>query len=254
MCIPTDLVKAINCGDASYKTWSFGYSSSGFLPVRGDTYIVIIGFRFWHFIDLFTEDLEDISEVWLRSVKQIRFRSKKSNSKFIIRQPIRTISLPIPPPFNVIFDTWGSTSYDNLYLLHEENVAIDVINSPQELVNLLSASRAISATEKPRSPASFGTEATAPEVTAFTQQYVLGGGGTSDTMEIFPLGKDLTDPLFLPPLTPNAADQIEYPVNDFSQSSIVELGLGRASRMVPIVDIQYVEINKEATWLQSSSN
>jgi len=249
--IPANLIKLIHEGYAQYKTYAWGYSNSGFLPVRNDKYIVIIGFKFWHFIDLLTSQMDDINAVWLRSVKQIRFRSRKSNNHFIIRQPIRDIANP-PPALEFFYDTWGHTEYKDLYLVHEQDVAIDVVNSPSEDDINVFAANAPSRTAKPPIPTSFGTEATVPETLVFIHDFSLGGGGNLDTMETVPIAKDNTD-------TPGfgftmRANQVEFPVSAFSGIGVVEIGEGRASRLAPLVDIQYIEIDKEPTERLRSSN
>jgi len=251
MALPGNLVKLIHDGTAQYKTYAWGYSTHGFLPVRNDTYIVIVGFQFWHFLDLDFGDLEDLDEVFTRSVKQIRFRSRKSNNHFVIRQPIRSIS--IGDGFNDIFDTWGHTEFNDLYLLHEENVSIEVINSPQAINTGIASDQAPSKAVSKSPPAGFGTNVSAIPISAAVDVFI-GDGTDPGTMEIVPLSRQFNDLLAFPPFGfSQLSGQIEYPVTPFSGSQSILSGEGREHRSMPMLNIFYIEIDKEPTEKLKSS-
>ena len=250
MAIPGNLVKLIHEGTAQYKTYAWGFSTHGFLPVRNDTYIVIIAFQFWHFIDLGFGDLEDLDEVFERSVKQIRFRSRKSNNHFVIRQPIRSLQLDED---EFIFDTWGHTEFKDLYLLHEENVSIEVINSSEPINIGIASDQAPPKAVSKAPPAGFGTETSAIPISA-AQDVSIGDGTQAGTMEIVPLSRQFND--FLPAAPfgfSQLSGQIEYPVTPFSGSQTIISGEGREHRSMPMLNIFYIEIDKEPTEKQKSS-
>jgi hypothetical protein len=243
MAIPHNLIDKIEKGNAQFKTWVFGYGNNGFLPVRDDSYIVIIGFKFWHYLDVFVDELEDLNAVWYNSVKQIKLRSKKSANHFIIRQPIRQIDFP-PPQEKVIYDTWGHTEYNDLYLVHEQSVAIDVINSPGDegVASFLTPNppRAQNAQQ----PQGFGTDAT-PDQVANLQAYAQGGFFGLDTFQYFPHTRELTSDAAAPGFgSPFSVDSLEYPVGDGEGIYITEVGTGRINRYKPLVEFRYIEIDQ----------
>lgn len=98
------LESAIQKGIAVYKTFCVGGSGVGTIPVPKNRFIVITDFDFFPFSD------GDEGE---RNVYQVEFRSGLSQNHFIIRQPI----------------TQGAYQR-NIYLVHSENVQIDIVNVP----------------------------------------------------------------------------------------------------------------------------
>jgi len=246
MSIPQNLVQKIADGNARYMTYVFGYSTSGILPVRNDTYIIIIGFKWWNFLNVFTPDLTDVTLVWIDSVKQIRFYSEKSNNHFIIRQPIRAYDAE--PPEDIFYDTYGSEDYKDLYLVHEQNVQIEITNSPVEDSVASASGIAPAATAKTRTPSGYGTLATgAAAISAFTN-FAMGTGLPGGNMEVLPLTNEFEAAQFVPEF---ANGQVNYPVRQ--PNFLTEQGFGRMSRMVPLVEIQFIEIDIEPTEKLKSS-
>lgn len=249
MAIPQNLIEKIESGNARYKTFCYGQSNTGFICVPDKTYIIIIGFQFWHFIDLNTGDLTNHDLVNSRSVKQIRFRSKKSDNHYIIRQPITNNGAEVAE-----WSSNGHTYIEDQYLVHTEDVAIDIVNSPVEQNLTPNASVLPAEVAKLKTPQSMGSTATQPAA-VFPLVDISYGALPDGMLQTRPLDcyTRYINPILIPIVTPLNSPQVVFPVTTDSLSLNFEAGRGRLSRMLPLVNIFYVEVDKQSTeTLQSS--
>jgi len=115
--LTANLESWIQKGKAEFKTFSFGGSGVGTIPVPTNHFIIITDFDYFYFSDVETE-----SDFARRSVFQLSFRSQKSNNHFIIRNGIT----PVGEGVIITFFPY----HKDCYLTHEGNVQIDIVNVP----------------------------------------------------------------------------------------------------------------------------
>jgi len=241
--IPQELEKLVLCQKAFSKTISLGRSGQLVIPIGQDKTAIIYHFDYFNFID-FTDPL-DLDQLRSRSVHQVIFHTDKSTNNFIIKDDLSITMIEGPGGLQV--NEANVTGYyaKDCYLIHDTNIVVSISVAPP-VVGTISA---------PGSPP--------PEV---KPEVVPGGYGSAPptaipqtTNELFPLatGEILAlsrkfGTTSLPTAFP--VGSLRYPINLTTALNPTFSLTEEGQRSYPILNIDYVEINKNvADELFSSS-
>lgn len=113
----------IQKGKAEFKTFVFGGSGVGTIPVAANKFIIICDFVYFPFIDF--DNPVNSDNIIEHSTYQLQFRSRKSTNHFIIRNG--ALVGKDSPVF--MFSLLGSMKFDT-YLVEEGDVQIDIVRVP----------------------------------------------------------------------------------------------------------------------------
>lgn len=241
--IPQELEKLVLCQKAMSKTISLGRSGQLVIPIKPEKTVVIYHFDYFGFID-FT-DPEDLDEVRDRSVHQVIFRTEKSVNNFIVRDDLQVSMISGPGGLTVNeANVTGHYSKD-CYLIHEEDIVVSISVAPP-IVGTASGLGVPPNRLKPESPSSgYGSDPATAIPQTVTELYPLAIGemialsrkfGTSSLPTTFPTGN------------------LRYPIVAATALNPTFIATSEGQRSYPILNIDYVEINKNvASEIFSSS-
>lgn len=225
--ITPHLEDLIHKGFASSRTFVCGFSQSCVIPVPANKYIVIHNIIYFPFFDVDEvvpeTDINNIAKL-RRTNKQIELRSQKSDNHFVVRDTGTSVIVPV----NI--DT---------YLVHFDDVNVSLNVLPPQI----------------RAGFIYGVL----PVTTVVLQNPAGNGGLVGLEET-----NLQPGQYVPansrnvPMIPGAVYTEQLKVGYTPVSSLMDLSLAPPASIIdrsfPIVNIQYVLINKKETdKIQSSS-
>jgi len=212
-------------GLANYNTAVIGGSGVGNIFVQKGSFIVITDFVFSHFADVDEANIGDPNEWLLRANHQIEFSSEKSRNHFVIRSDFNQL-LTAPSV------TWpgGSTTF-NTYLLHTSNVHINITSVRPVSTWLVNYSPVPADTNEDLPPLGYqGLDAV--RVNSMGQgarEYVSLGDQREVTI----------------PLTAGYRDQFRIDPTLNTRLNNPFIADARGNGCYPIVNIGYVQVNKE---------
>jgi hypothetical protein len=185
MNLPQNLVDKIHNGTAEAKTFVCGLGGAIIIQVPKNTYIVITGFSYSHFVDLKGIGFD---EMRANCIHNVQFKSvNKNRYNYLFRTAFNSI---VDSPF---YQITSPTEYRNAYQVHDSDIHIDIwrMNSVHNWVNILNAvSSARTNNESP--PLSYGTPADAfpvpsvvstildPPTSKYIPQGDVGGQATTN--------------------------------------------------------------------------
>lgn len=240
--ITPKLEELIHCGKAQYKTWVHGSAGSAKIPVRPNSYIIITDINYQGFIySGRLNNLLDLDEVMLNSVKQLEIASDKSSNHFVIRDTDYRFDNNDPTLFCAF--TRDNFKFDT-YLVHTKDIFIRVAIFPR-VSNWVqtNANQPAQANDKPQ-PIGFGinTAGTLPALpTSITID--LGGNAVPPTdQQYIPLQSDGVTPATI--TTDGYRNQFRTNYELANAPRATMTGTPNYSQFAyPIVNIGYVQIN-----------
>lgn len=245
--IPHALEELVLCQKAFSKTISLGRSGQLVIPVTDEATIVIWHFDYFNFVD--ATIIDSITQAQNRSVHQVIFRTPKSLNNFVIKDDL-TITRVAPPapdvtPINVA-NVVGHYSKD-CYLIHDDDIVVTISVAPEVGGTVSTPGFGNPGIKPEEPPLGYGT---APATAiAQTVNEVLGAA----TGEIIAQGAKFGAPV-LPPPNPYVVGTLRYPINAGTLLNPTFSATPEGQRSYPILNIDYVEINRNvAQQLFSSS-
>ena len=225
----TGLERAIQSGIASYKTFAVGGSGVGTIPVPKNKFIIIIDFDWFSFTD--AADLSP-EELMTRIVYQVEFRSSKSQNHFIIRNSGSIIG---GATFQHLFQSF----HKDVYLVHTENVQIDIVNVPAPDTWALNYSPLPNKSQETPTPTGYGVGAE-PAVRKITFS------GTEDYLPLTRKRDDLA--------ATNYREQFRVDVNPANKLNppLADATIGNFT--YPVMNVSYVEFDVPWNEFVKSSN
>ena len=222
------LEKLVLSGEAKFKTSVVGQSGHAVLSSTRDKLIIIVEFDYQNFIDAL--DPEDTDQLLQRSVHQLQFRSKKSANHFIIREPMHFIGGGGGGQVSS-----SGTYQKETFLIHDSNVEISIVAMPTTIgaVNTTGVSNADLGSQAP--PLGYGSGAGG---VLSTTNYEDGAG----EFEYLPQTRGFG---VFAAASPFPVSQLLLPVTSVTALLPTNNGLALGMRTFPIVNVSYIEINRE---------
>jgi len=220
------LEKLIHEGVARYNTHVIGSSGVGRIKVREKSFLVITDFTFYHFSDTGQGGVADPDEWLRRSVHQLDFSSEKYRNHYVIRGDVNTIMVPGSDNYSL-----GHSKYDT-YLLHTSDVHINIITMPG--ADTWATNYSAVPGESQEFPPPLGYSGLLA-----VRENDLGTPG----VQYLPLGVPGSAPLVA---TGGYRDQFRA---DVIAQNVLQDPSGASAKLTgtyPIVNIGYVQVNKEA--------
>lgn len=118
------LDRLVLCGKASFGTFVAGGSEKPCLEVDSNRFVIITGFTFFPYSD--TDNTDAIDDWFTRMIIQMQIVSDKSKNNFVFRNNFGSnvyITGGDPPVFNNYYQPGCPVTIDNLFLIHESDVA-----------------------------------------------------------------------------------------------------------------------------------
>lgn len=223
--LTTGLEAWIQKGKAEFKTFVVGGSGVGTIPVPKNKFIIIIGFDFFPFIDGL-----GVGQV-LPNIYQFSFNSKKSKNHFVYRN-----GLGNAPNFvqEILFGAWQK----DVYLVHEDNVHIDIVKFPPASTWATTYSPLPAVSQERPTPVEYGQLANGQPA---VRKIIF-----SPTESYEPL-TDLRDDIVK---SPGYREQFRVDVNDANKLNDIT----DSDYSFPILDISYVEFNMNLNEFVQASN
>ncbi len=236
------LEEAIQKGYATYKTFVLGGSGVGTIPIPNDRFLVITDFDFHYFCD-FPEGMASLEELILfvqsRSVFQLEFRSTKSQNHFGIRN-----KLALTVVGEAIVSIPQGHYHKDCYLVHQENVAVNILNVPDTSLWTTVYSPLPAKSQENPQPVGYG----------------IAGQPAVRKIDFNPALSQIVLPLtqYRDDIAPGATYREQFRVNvnadnklnDVFKDAFFEVG----NYSYPLVNVGYVEFSKRPNWFVKGSN
>lgn len=248
--VPEKIKNLLATGQAAFKTHVVGMSGSSLIGVGKDTVTIIVGLKYFHFLDIaeaeFRNQAAPFSAVYDRSVTQINIKSPKSKNHYIVRDNIVCTRLSSGAGTVNQWQVNGETNF-NCFLVHEDNIQIEIVKTPPAANQAVAISDVAAATiQKSPPPEGYGN---ATQPTAILQPVQINAS-IPDNYSHVPLSVPLQgNPAGLP-ISTNSA---KFPVNATTALVSMDNSGAYKSRAYPILNVDMIEIRKPI-WekLQSS--
>jgi len=216
--ITPKLDELIHSGDAKTQTFVVGLSGSTVLPVPSGKYIVIHNICYFPFFNAPDGKTTPVSTINSLCNKQVEFRSEKTQNHFVFRDSGNAVQVP------VILDT---------YLVHFDDVAITFLQVPSIDPAQVVFSAVPITTVVRAAPTGYGglTATERVNLDGAVQMYQPSGVKNSG-------------------LNPSPSYREQFKVNPSAGTILFNPATaspGELDRALPLMNIQYVLINKRAT-------
>jgi len=227
--ITPKLEEMIHNGRASSRTFSVGMSGSCVLDVPDNAYIVIHNIIYFPFFDTVESSDNTYDEQKLvRCNKQIQFKSQQTDNHFMVRDSGLNVLVPV----NI-----------DCYLVHFSDVAISFLKQPVIAITNFVFQAVQTTNAVQRAPAGYGI------LNAVVQANLQAGA-----QMYLPANEKNT-----PAIAPTAQYRGEYKLSHNSQTELFDPtpllpDKTFLARSLPLMNVQYVLIQKEPTdKIQASS-
>jgi len=239
----------IHKGLASVRTMVVGAGGTNILRVPENNYIVITQFKYFYFNQFQYESTEldpaFLEVVRAKSVQQISFSSPKSFNHFIIKSPERLdFFLESEQENGGQYQINGHCDFDT-YMVHSEDVIITIVTAPGDDDSIAIAAGFLPGLTKAKNtPLDIGTIGSdLPEAT--TLQLFHTNGAPKDFI-FDPVTKDFSGNALGGAFPNPVVNNLQFAVTNQSKlDTTIFGGEGVTARVSPIVNIQYVMIQKQ---------
>lgn len=231
--LPANLIKLIEEGQAQLKTWTTGATGSQRIPVPRDSYVVIVGWTYHHFVDQSTGVPFDMLEVLKNVVHNVKFASDANHTFMYCVRSAFTPQLWNGNEF--IVPVIPDTHYET-YQIHKTDVHIDIWRLPDYSKWATTYNKLAATTSEPAGPIGYGSTQNPPSQNVIKQ--IFFGGGT--LQQYLPYG-DLNN------ITPIVGEFREQFFANIDANSLLlppALDQTGGNYTYPIINIDYVLIDK----------
>lgn len=229
--LTTGLESWIQKGKAEFKTFCFGGSGVGTIPIPKNKFIIITDFDYFYF-----SDFVDFPDTLSRTVFQVQFRSQKSTNHFIIRNDV----IPIGNPPDIALLAIGYFKKDT-YMVHEGNVQLDIVNVPDTETWVTTYSTLPSVSNEAPQPVGYGVLAAGQPATRR-----IDFSATENYLPLTKLRDDIPAGNFY-------REQFKVDVNAANKLNPVNADPTIGNYSYPIMNISYVEFNMNLNQFVQSS-
>jgi len=250
------LEELIHKGEATYKTAVLGTGAVSVIRLPPNRFAVITDFTYfyWNPNQYLVDNGINLEDIRATSVHQITFRSTKSTNRFMVKNPERIDQTGAMGPPQDVVQINGYAQFDT-YLMHENNIFVEILHQPGDNNNAIASILIPRTSNNVTPPLGYGVEGNGfPVVAAFGQS-----GGALDIVAELPLTSEFTPDFIVGPNEgQKAVNNKQFLVAD---DTVFEPpfsggfpGDGTEQRVLPIMNIGYVEIRRKSdTQVQSTS-